>query len=117
MFGSFTMVLLEGTTAMTEQLVRRLPLMALLMAGLVLGACVTALAATGSTPAGACGPGTAEQIGSVKAPPAGLWALVQSAVLSLLGLFTFTRLVPPTSSPRRLDLLWSDSASRAPPLS
>ncbi len=90
--------------------------MALFMVGLLLGTCVTALAAAATPSAGACGPGTAEEIGSVKAPPVGFWVLAQPMAVLALGLFTFTRLVPPASSPLRLDLLWSDSASRAPPL-
>ena len=92
-------------------------MMALVMVGLLLGTCVTALAAMGPRPAGGCGPGTAEEIGSVKAPLLGLWALAEPTIILPTGLFSCTRLGPPVPFPLRLDLLWSDLSSRAPPVS
>ena len=91
--------------------------MALAMAGLVLATCVAALAAVGSPPTGTCGPGTAEEIASAKAPPVGLWAQAQPTVALPIAPSTSTRLLPPIPSPLRLDVLWGDFVSRAPPLS
>jgi len=102
---------------MGKKFMHLLPPIALVMAGLLLGTCVTALAAMGSPPTGACGPGKAEEIGSAKAPFVSLLALAEPTVVLPIDLFTSTRLLPPFHSPLRLNLLWSDSASRAPPLS
>jgi len=96
---------------------RLLSLIALLMAGVMLGTCVAALAAMGPRPGGACGPGTPEEIGPAKAPVVGLWALAGPTVVIPVSLCSFIRLAPAFPSPPRLDLLWRDSASRAPPAS
>ncbi len=102
---------------MGERFMRLLPSMAVVLVGLLLGTCVTALAAVGSPPASACGPGTTEEIGSVKAPLLGLWALAEPTIILPTGLFSYTRLRSPVPSPLRLDVLWGDFVSRAPPLS
>ena len=102
---------------MGKRFVRLLPPMAAVLVGVVLGICVTALAAVGSPPTGTCGPGTAEEISSGKAPLVGLWAQAQPTVALPIPPSAFTRFLPPIPSPVRLDLLWGDFVSRAPPLS
>ena len=102
---------------MSQRATHIISLMALVMAGLLLGTCVTALAAMGSPPTGACGPGKAEEIGSAKAPIVSLWALAEPTVVLPIDLFTSTRLLPPIPSPLRSALLWGDFVSRAPPFS
>lgn len=102
---------------MSQRSTHIISLMALVMAGLFLGTCVTALAAVGSPPTGTCGPGTAEEISSGKAPLVGLWAPVQPTFALPIAPSTLTRFLPPIPSSVRLDLLWGDFVSRAPPLS
>ncbi len=102
---------------MGKKFTHLLPPMAVVMAGLLLGTCMTALTATVSPPAGACGPGTADEIGPAKAPTVSLWALAEPTVVLPIDLLTSTRLLPPSHSPLRLELRWRNFVSRAPPLS
>jgi hypothetical protein len=104
-------------TTMAKRFMHLLPPMAVVLVGLLLWTCVTALAAVGSPPTGPCGPATAEEISSGKAPLAGLWAPVQPTVALPIAPSTFTRFLPPIPSSVRLDLLWGNFVSRAPPLS
>lgn len=109
--------LLDGSrvTTMSQRSTHIISLMALVMAGLFLGTCVTALAAVGSPPTGTCGPGTAEEIGAAKAPIVSLWASAGPTVVLPIDLSTSARLLPPIPSPLRSALLWGNLVSRAPP--
>ena len=89
---------------------------ALLMAGFFLGACVTALAEDRPPSTGACGPGTAGEIASSKAPTIGLSTDALPTVFLPLPPPEFGRFLPLLSLPLQCDPRWTDIASRAPPL-
>lgn len=91
-------------------------MMALLMAGLFLGACVVSLAEAGLHSTTACGPRTAGEIASSKAPTVGLPADALPTLFLALPRLDFTRFLPPLSVPLRSGPRWTDVASRAPPL-
>jgi len=94
----------------------RFPVVAVVLVGLILGACLTALAETASNAYQVCGAVKGEEISTSKTSSPSLWAVPVDHAILPLGLLP-SRCTPLPLTPDLVSAnLWGDLSARAPPI-